>query len=152
MALNQDHFLNNQSEDLRSSTNDDISAGTGAMNSDAESRGWENNRPGITTANENDQRIPTVTPYNENGLPGPDEDLEEDDDDDDEELIPIETDDEEYILDDEDDDLLDDEDDTDARSDTHIDISAITPNEDRPFGRTSGRMLDHEPGITPNSE
>jgi hypothetical protein len=168
MALNQD-FLSNQSDDLRRSTYNDVSADNdelgenseqtpvaNAQNQDmqnsAERRGWENNKPGITTDNENDQRIPTVTPDNENGFPGPGDDFdEEDDDDSDDELIPIETDDDDddLLADDDDDDFLDD-DDTQARA--HRDISAITPNSDRGFGRTSGRMQDHEPGITNNPD
>lgn len=169
MELNQDDFLNNQNDDLRNSAdynasadNDEIGENSEqtpvakAMQEDrsnAENKGWKNNQPGITTNNENDQRVPTVTPQNDNGLAGPDDDDFDDDDDDDDELIPIETDDDDDFLDDDDDDvddLLDEDEDADAHS--HIDISKIAPNEDRPFGRTSGRMIDHEPGITNNPE
>ncbi|HEY0668108.1 MAG TPA: hypothetical protein VGD22_08050, partial [Sphingobacteriaceae bacterium] len=120
-----------------------------------ENKGWENNKPGITTENENNQQVPTVTPQNDNGLPGPEDD-DFDDDDDDDDLIPIETDDDDFIADDDDDvdDLLDEDDDIDedVHAHKHVDVSKIVPNPDRPFGRTSGRMIDHEPGTTNNPE
>jgi len=165
MELNQD-FLNYQDDDLRNSADYDASADNDEIgeNSEqtplakalqeerqnkAESKGWENNKPGITTENENDQRVPTVTPQNDNGLPGPEDDEFDDDDDDDDDLIPIETDDDDLLSDDDDDveDLHEDDEDIHHK---HIDVSGIVPNEDRPFGRTSGRMIDHEPGTTNN--
>lgn len=100
-------------------------------------------------------------------IPGPDDDYDEDDDDD--SLIPVEDDDEDDYPDldddddipdadpdgdeDDDDDFLDDnfdddqEDDEDrintaSRSDLGTDASK------RDHGRTSGRMIDHEPGIS----
>jgi hypothetical protein len=174
MELNQDDFLNNQNDDLRNSADYDAGADNDEIGenseqtpvakalqedrSKAENKGWENNQPGITTNNENDQRVPTVTPQNDNGVSGPDDDdFGDDDDDDDDELIPIETDDDDDFLTDDDDDvddLLDEDEDADVdpNAHSHIDISKIAPNEDRPFGRTSGRMIDHEPGITNNPE
>lgn len=172
MELNE-NFLKNQSEDVRNSAND-VSADNDSIGEnseqtpvaqalqkdrerEAESKGWENNRPGATTSDEDDQRIYSVTPVNDNGMPGPEDDDFGDQDDDDDELIPIETDD--------DDDFLAEDDDNDDIDDVmeekkeiphkehghhhHIDISHVVPSEERPFGRTSGRMIDHEPGTSP---
>ncbi|HEY1024478.1 MAG TPA: hypothetical protein VGE26_04890 [Sphingobacteriaceae bacterium] len=160
MAQNQNQFLDDQNDDLRNKgtshdvrvDNDDIGENTeqtplaksyteeAQRNSEAEGKGWENNKPGITTANEGDERIPTVTPYNDNGLPGPDDDDDMDDDDDYDELIPTEGDED---VDEDEDDLVD------KNADQHIDVSKVGgESASRPFGRTSGRMVDHEPGIT----
>lgn len=102
--------------------------------------------------------------------PGPgddDDDLTDDDDlniddDEDDTLIPIEEDDEEDSLDTDDDDenvpgtdmdnddLVDDDEDLDedtsvTRSSTSDMGSSVST---RDLGRTSGRMIDHEPGVT----
>lgn len=174
MELKQDDFLKNRDEDLRNSADYDASADNDQIGenseqtplakalqeekqSNAENKGWENNKPGITTENENNQQVPAVTPQNDNGLPGPEDD-DFDDDDDDDDLIPIETDDDDDFLSDDDDDdvddLLDDDDDIDkdVHAHKHVDVSKIVPNPDRPFGRTTGRMIDHEPGTTNNPE
>ena len=170
MELKQD-FLKNQRDDVRNSTNNDVSADNDSIGenseqtplakalqedkerSDAKNEGWQNNRPGVTTDNENDQRIESVTPVNDNGLPGPEDDDFGDEDDDDDELIPIETDNDDDYLSDDDDDIEDHaEGSSSGDSHSHIDVSRIVPNEDRPFGRTSGRMIDHEPGTTNNPD
>ncbi|MDF3078515.1 MAG: hypothetical protein K0S09_2404 [Sphingobacteriaceae bacterium] len=120
----------------------------------AEEKGWENNKPGVTTENENDHHIPTVTPDNDNGIAGPfdfidddhikgamrpqdagyspDEDGTDDDDlvDDDDDLL--DDDDEEELIpietDDDDDDLdLDDDDDLDEEEDSDLDPLADRP-------------------------
>ncbi|HXH99989.1 MAG TPA: hypothetical protein VNI52_06950 [Sphingobacteriaceae bacterium] len=138
MTQNEDHLLNNQSEDLINNENP----------GNAESHGWENNQPGTTADNDNNQHVPTITPYNDGSSPDPEEDFDDNDDDNDE-LIPIETDDDdEDLLADDEDDFIDDDDDAEDTN-AHIDIASIVPNEDK-SGRTSGRMIDHEPG-TPNN-
>lgn len=154
MAQNENQFLNDQNDDLRNKTineidNDELGENTeqtplakayneAAQNTEAEKKGWDNNRAGAT--NENDERIPTVTPYNDNGIAGPDDDDDTDNDEDYDELIPTEGDED---VDEDEDDLVD------KNADQHIDISRTgTHSSSRPFGRTSGRMIDHEPGIT----
>lgn len=158
MAQNENQFLNDQNDDLRNkSITDDTSVSNDDLGENTEQtpvakahaeasqeardnaeQGWENNRSGTTTEPDNDERIPTVTPYNENGLPGPDDDDDLDNDDDYDELVPTEGED----VDEDEDDMVD------KNADQHIDVSRVGGDSSRPFGRTSGRMVDHEPGIT----
>ncbi|MDB5121733.1 MAG: hypothetical protein JWN56_2951 [Sphingobacteriales bacterium] len=105
-----------------------------------------------------------------------DDDLIPVDDDDDDDLIPAEDDDDDVLPDGGDDDLLNDdeddflaeEEDDDLLADNDDDTGAVDDDEDddydgdvrsvgdlrppseRSHGRTSGRMIDHEPG-TPNN-
>ena len=77
--------------------------------------------------------------------PGPGDE----DDDDDDSLIPIERDDDDDLLgDDDDDDLLGDDDDDDINTRNISDLGSGFS--DRSNGRRTGRMIDHEPGITDN--
>lgn len=114
---------------------------------------------------ENSGIINTNSISNSNITPGPgdDDDLDDDDDllDDDDTLIPIEGDDEDDNLlsaDDDDDvipgtdmddgdDLLDDDDDLDDDSSVNRSTTGdIGTDFSRNDGRTTGRMIDHEPG------
>lgn len=190
MANFQDDYRNPDTGNDQLGENTEQTPLANAVNNDrqaAEEQGWENNKPGITTENENDQHVPTVTPDHDNGVAGPfdfiddnringamtpqdagyspdedgtdDDDLISDDDDldldedDDTTLIPVET-------EDDDDDLdldLDDDDDleTDAEDDDTIDPLADRPTTfevdadfaSRNHGRSTGTMLDHEPGL-----
>lgn len=123
---------------------------------DAETRGWDNNKPGITTDNNNNQQVPNAQPGNENRFSGsnsmaydnresgdmdpqnvaysPDKDGSDDEDlvegEDDDFLDDDEDDTEELIpieTEDDDDDLSLDDDDDDLEDDDDLD-----PLEDRP--------------------
>ena len=153
MAQNLDPNLNGPHDQSRNRNFNDVSPSNDDLGENTEQTPVaraQNGPEGRAGNSERDERIPSVTPYNENGLPGPDDEdedddtlLDDDDDDDYEEIIPIEGD---------DDDLEDDYDDdeiVDRTDDTNIDISRVggDATDRRPGSRTSGRMIDHEPGI-----
>lgn len=120
---------------------DDIEPQEGAKPGQEEYVG-EDNFTGMSTNNE--------------GYPGPGTDDEDDDDelmpvetdDTDDDLLPVEDDDDDLLIDDDDDDLLGDEedDDSDVNRSTTGDLGTNVTG--REPGRTSGRMIDHEPGTS----
>jgi hypothetical protein len=121
MTQNQNPNLNDPNDQLRNRNMNDIPASNDDIGENTEQTPVakaQNETPDNSSASQPDERIPTVTPYNENGLPGPDDDDEdddtllddEDDDEDYEEIVPIEGDDDEVddnYNDEEDDDIID---------------------------------------------
>ncbi len=120
MAQNLDPNFNGPNDQLGKRNLNDIPASDDGIGENTEQTPVakaQNEAQTGPSGNGGEERIPTVTPYNENGLPGPDDDDEDDDtlldddDDDYEEIIPIEGD------DDEPDDNFDDDDDEDDDDD-----------------------------------
>ncbi|HEY0896143.1 MAG TPA: hypothetical protein VGE15_06295 [Sphingobacteriaceae bacterium] len=115
MAQNLDPNLNGPNDQLGKRNLNDIPASDDGIGENTEQTPVAKAQHEASGPSGNEERIPTVTPYNENGLPGPDDEdedddtlLDDDDDDEDyEEIIPIEGD------DDEPDDNFDDDDDDD---------------------------------------
>ena len=105
MAQNLDPSLNGPNDQLGKRNLNDIPASDDGIGENTEQTPVakaQNETPAGPSGNQDEERIPTVTPYNENGLPGPDDEdedddtlLDDDDDDDYEEIIPIEGDDDE---------------------------------------------------------
>lgn len=118
MAQNLDPNLNGPNDQSGKRNLNDIPASDDGIGENTEQTPVaraQNQSPGDRGGDQADERIPTVTPSNENGLPGPDDEdedddtlLDDDDDDEYEEIIPIEGDDDEP-----DDSFDDDEDDDD---------------------------------------
>jgi hypothetical protein len=85
-------FLDDQDDDLKNEENNDVPTYNDDIGENSEQTplakavtkneekaadkeaGWANNRPGATNEDKDDLRVPTVTPDNDNLLPGPDED------------------------------------------------------------------------------
>ena len=140
----------------------------GRINTAPEEEQFESERfgenSGILNSNiMNDYSVSPGPGDDDDDLTDDDDDLNIDDDEDDT-LIPIEEDDEEGSLDTDDeddnvpgtdmdnDDLVDDDDDEGLDEDTSVTRSSTSDMgssvSTRDLGRTSGRMIDHEPGVT----